>query len=91
MILKPDKTFGQWVRKTRRYLKITSNSNGTCHKKTGVYFQTLLNWENEVSLPQTSALLRLVEGLSNHTGESPQDILDTIMESIPEWRRMIGK
>lgn len=91
MILKPEKTFGRWVHKTRRYLKITSNSNGTCYKKSGVYFQTLLNWENEVSLPQTSALLRLVEGLSNHTGESPQDILDTIMESIPEWRRMNGK
>lgn len=89
MILEPQETFGEWVFKLRKDLKISSNT--TAHRKAGVYLYTLLNWEKERSIPQTSTLIRLVGKLSETTKESPQDIMDTIMESIPEWRRINGK
>lgn len=89
MILEPQETFGIWIAKLRKDLKISSNNSA--YKKAGVYFYTLLNWENERSIPQTTTLIRLVGKLAQTTKESPQDIMDTIMESIPEWRKINGK
>lgn len=89
MILEPEKTFPLWVSKMMEELKITNNRSST--KKTGLYMDTIKHWRLGYSLPQLRTLIKLTENLSKTTGESPQDILDTIMESIPEWRRINGK
>ena len=86
MILEPKETFGDWVKSLRIKLQITDDAEANV--KAGVYLYTIRTWEKNTSLPQVRTLLRLTENLSKTTGESPQDILDTIMESIPEWRRI---
>lgn len=89
MILKPQETFGLWISELRKDLKIHSNT--TAYKKAGVYFYTIHNWEKGHCVPRTTTLIRLVGKLAQTTKESPQDIMDTIMESIPEWRKINGK
>ena len=89
MILEPKETFGDWVKSIR--IKLRINNDAESNFKAGVYMHTMKTWEKNNSLPQVRTLLILTENLSKTTGESPQDILDTIMESIPEWRRINGK
>ena len=90
MILEPQETFGKWVSQMRKQLRIRDDSSSQA--KAGIYIYTIKRWEdNPESLPQTRTLIKLTENLARTTGESPQDILDTIMESIPEWRRINGK
>ncbi len=89
MILQPKETFGDWVRQIRIQLRITNDAEANI--KIGVYMYTMRSWEKNDTLPRLPTLLKLTRNLSTLTGESPQDILDTIMESIPEWRRMNGK
>ena len=89
MILEPQETFPLWVSKMMEELKITNDRSSRI--KTGLYIHTIKQWRSGYSLPQLRTLIKLTENLSRRTGESPQDILDTIMESIPEWRRINGK
>ena len=86
MILETRPTFSMWISYIRKELNITGKKS--CLETTGIHLPTMNNWESENSLPQTKALFRLINGLSQHTGECPSDILDTIVESIPEWRQI---
>jgi predicted transcriptional regulator len=89
MILEPEKTFSLWISKVMKELNI--HREKTAMNKAGIHFHTMNQWAHGYSMPRMFNLIRLTETLAKTTGESPQDILDTIMESIPEWRRINGK
>ena len=89
MILTPRKTFPEWIRNLRKEMNIREDHSSII--KTGISLATLKHWEHTETLPNIKTILKMTAKLSEKTGESPQDILDTIMESIPEWRRINGK
>ena len=85
MILEEKETFGEWIRHIRKVLSITDDS--TCLYFTGLYYKTIRAWICHNIIPNMRSILKLTDSLSRATGETPQDILDTLMQSIPEWRQ----
>ena len=87
--LRAKETFADWMIDLRRQLRIVDDSDSLYYL--GIYLFTVKRWEKNGAYPRLLSLLSMAERLSLHTNETPQDILDTMIESIPHWRKINDK
>lgn len=83
-ILREHKTFEELIADVMKQMKITSDR--TARRKTGVTLLVLKHWRAGKQLPSMKSLFAFSAGLAKTTGHTPQEVLDTVFESMQEWR-----
>jgi hypothetical protein len=83
-ILKPRESFQELIADIMEEYKITSDR--TARRKTGVTLLVLKHWRDGKQLPSMKSLFAFSAGLAKTTENSPQDVMDTVFESMQEWR-----
>lgn len=79
-------TFPEWCIDTQRQLGILSNN--TSLEKTGVQLSSWKRWQEGKAIPTLTTLFKMLPILSRITGHCPQDLFDTILDNIPEWKQI---
>tara|TARA_R110002110_G_scaffold332075_1_gene543098 strand:- start:1377 stop:1646 length:270 start_codon:yes stop_codon:yes gene_type:complete len=82
-ILRSAKTYQDWSKDLMDQLKITTNDRSM--KWLGIKRTSLVSHAAGKCMPSIKTIIILSKTLASETGESSQDILDCIFESIPEW------
>jgi hypothetical protein len=83
--VKPYRTFPLWVHYMMRKFNADKKN---CYQIFGFDYVRMNAWKGSKSIPTLKSCMRLSKYLSEYTGVSKYDVLDSILESIPEWRDM---
>ena len=81
--IKPYSSFPLWILYTMK--KLGANRKN-CYEIFGFDYKRMSVWKRSKSIPTLRSCFTLAKHLSVYTGVSKYDVLDSIIESIPEWR-----
>lgn len=82
---KPYRSFAEWVFQQRIQLGITKKN---CESILGYPLYQVNAWQSNKSTPTTKTIFQIVKSLSRYTGHSKEDVFMSIIDSLPEWRKM---
>jgi hypothetical protein len=83
-ILRSANTYQALAKDLIEQLKITTNERSM--RWLGIQRTSLLSHAAGKCLPSIRTVIVISKTLAERTGESSQDVLDCIFESMPEWR-----
>jgi transcriptional regulator with XRE-family HTH domain len=84
-INKRPKDLGTWL--TMRLL-LCDKEDCDLAKAINITMPTISSWKQNKNYPKIPSVLEIVKFFSDQTGESPSEIMDELLDSIPEYRMM---
>lgn len=82
--IKP-KSLGVWLNMKMLSLDVTDDALSTAINATTT---TIASWKNDRNPPKLKFILRIVEHFSKVGDESPSDIMDELLDSMENYRRI---
>ena len=82
--IKP-KTLGVWL--AIKMLEHELNEDELA-KEIGVTPASVVSWKNDRHPPKLVPILRIIECFSKRSDDSPAEIMDELLDSIPNYRRI---
>ena len=82
---KPYRSFAEWAFQQKIQLGITKTN---CESILGYPLYQVNAWQSNKTVPTTRTIFQIVKSLSRHTGHSKEDVFMSIIDSLPEWRKI---
>ena len=81
--MKRPQMFGEWLEQMLKKYKVTEVMLAAQMRTT---VPSVLNWKKDSHLPKLVSVLSMIDYFSKVSGESPEDILLEMLDSVPKYR-----
>jgi hypothetical protein len=83
--MKRPQTMGEWIKLMNATHDVSDIMLAAQVKTTA---PSIHNWKDDVNLPKILSILRMINYYSQVSGDSPEDILLEMFDSVPKYREI---